>query len=68
MEAAIKKAVKRALNGEERILVGYHNGSQDEFGRLGVFDMNITSGSPNRLVDTRSLNYLIIKGTKYVVK
>jgi len=68
MEAAIKKAVKRALNGEERILEGYHTGSQDEMGRVQVVDMNITTGSPNRLVDPRTLNYLILKGTKYTVK
>ncbi len=68
MEAAIKKAVKKALNGEERVLVGFHNGSQDEFGRISAVDMNITTGMPNRLVDPRNLNYLILKGVKYTVK
>lgn len=68
METAIKKAVKKALNGEERVLVGYHTGNQDEFGRIQAVDMDITTGMPNRLVDPRNLNYLILKGIKYTVK
>jgi hypothetical protein len=74
MEAAIKKAVKNALNGEERVLVGYHNGIQDDFGRVSAVDMNIEKdpskdyNSALRLVDPRELNYLILKGKKYVVK
>jgi len=68
IEAAIKKAVKRGINGEERILTGYHNGTLDDFGRVQVVDMNVTEGSPNRLVDPRTLNYLILKGVKYNVK
>lgn len=74
MEAAIKKAVKKALNGEERILTGYHTGVQDEFGRVSAVDMNIPKdptkdyNSSLRLVDPRQLNYLILKGTKYIVK
>lgn len=74
MEAAIKKAVKRALNGEERVLVGYHTGVQDDFGRVSAIDMNIPKDPSKdyntalRLVDPRELNYLILKGTKYTVK
>lgn len=74
MEAAIKKAVKRALSGEERVLTGYHTGIQDEFGRVSAVDMNITKdpakdyNSSLRLVDPRQLNYLILKGVKYIVK
>jgi len=74
MADAIKKAVKRGLTGEERVLTGYHTGLQDEFGRISCIDMNITK-DPNasynsalRLVDPRSLNFLILKGTKYTVK
>jgi len=74
METAVKKAVKRALAGEERILVGYHTGVQDEFGRISAIDMNLekTVGKDYdtrlRLVDPRQLNFLILKGTKYIVK
>ena len=74
MELAIRKAVKKALNGEERVLTGYHTGVQDEFGRISAVDMNIEKdpskeyNSALRLIDPRQLNYLILKGTKYVVK
>lgn len=74
MAEAVKKAVKKALSGEERVLVGYHTGVQDSFGRVNAIDMNIEKdGSKDyntalRLVDPRNLNYLILKGTKYVVK
>jgi hypothetical protein len=68
IETAIKKAVKRGLNGEERVLVGYHTGSQDDFGRVTATDMNITETHNIRQVDPRQLNYLIIKGVKYSVK
>lgn len=74
MGDAVKKAVKRGLTGEERILTGYHTGLQDDFGRISAVDMNIEKdptkdyNSALRLVDPRNLNYLILKGTKYVVK
>jgi hypothetical protein len=74
IEAAIKKAVKRGLTGEERVLTGYHTGTQDDFGRVTSVDMNITKEAGKdyntslRLVDPRNLNYLILKGTKYTVK
>jgi hypothetical protein len=74
IEAAIKKAVKRGMNGEERVLVGYHTGIQDDFGRVSAIDMNIvkdpsaTYNTALRLVDPRELNYLILSGTKYSAK
>lgn len=74
MGEAIKKAVKKALTGEERVLVGYHTGIQDDFGRISAVDMNIEKdptkdyNSALRLIDPRELNYLILKGTKYIVK
>lgn len=68
IEAAIKKAVKKGIEGEERILTGYHTGTQDSFGRVNVTDMNITTGHNLRLADPRSLNWLILKGIKYIVK
>lgn len=68
IETAIKKAVNRGLAGEERVLTGYHTGSQDDFGRVTAVDMNVTEGVPNRLVDPRQLNWLILRGKKYIVK
>lgn len=74
MEAALKKAIKRTLTGEERILTGYHTGVQDEFGRISAIDMNIVKDAGKdydtrlRLIDPRQLNFLILKGVKYIVK
>lgn len=74
MSDAIKKAVKKALVGEERVLVGYHTGIQDDFGRVSAVDMNIEKdpskdyNSALRLVDPRNINFIVLKGKKYTVK
>lgn len=74
IKAKVKKAVKKGLNGEERVLEGYHTGVQDDFGRVSAIDMNIEKdpskdyNSSLRLVDPREINYLILKGVKYEVK
>lgn len=74
MEAAVKKAVKRSLSGEERILTGYHTGVQDDFGRVSAIDMKLEKEKGKdydtrlRLVDPRQINSLILRGTKYIVK
>lgn len=66
--------LKSALEGEERTMVGRHNGNQDEFGRVHFIDMEIekdTSKSYDprqRLVDPRTINWFILKGIKYVKK
>lgn len=73
-QTKLKKAVKNGLGGEERVLVGYHTGKQDDFGRVSAIDMDIVKDSTKeyntavRLVDPREINYLILKNTKYIVK
>lgn len=72
--AKLKKAVKKALDGEERVIVGKHWSSQDDFGRFHFTDMQIAQDKSKaydvrqRLVDPRTINYLIVKGVKYTVK
>lgn len=74
VEKAFKAAIKKATQGEERILAGYHKGSQDEFGRIHVTDMDIAKDPAKsydvrqRLVDPRTINWLIVKGVKYIAK
>jgi len=74
METAVKKAVNKGLQGEERTMIGRHYGSQDEYGRVHFIDMEIGKDASKaydnrqRLVDTRTINWLIIKGVKYTVK
>ncbi len=72
-EVALKKAVKSALTGVERTMIGRHYGDMNEFGRVNFIDMEETRtpGSyDNRLrqVDPRGLNWFICRGIKYTVK
>lgn len=71
----MKKRVKEAFKGEERILVGYLISTETGFGRSMVIDLEIKRdlAKPDydnriRQVDHRSLNWLIHKNTKYTVK
>lgn len=74
METAVKKAVKKALTGEERSMVGRHFGDLNELGRVNFIDMEVkreegkTYDARIRQVDPRSINWLICRGTKIVVK
>ena len=75
-EKAIKKNLTNALQGEERTMVGRHYGRTDEFGRIKFIDMEATGGydeakdtdSRQRLVDPRTINWIILRGVKYEVK
>lgn len=70
----LKKSVKTALEGVERTMVGRHYGHVNEFGRVSFIDMEEKKlegkdyDSRIRQVDPRSLNYLIVRGIKYIVK
>jgi hypothetical protein len=74
METAVKKAVKKALSGEERTMTGYYHGAPNEFGRVNFVDMEVEREKgkdyDNRLrqVDPRTLNWFIVRGIKYTVK
>lgn len=62
------------LKGEERTMRGYHQGHFDTHQRLRFIDMDQPYEVKNdyntqtRLVDVRTLNWVICKGTKYIVK
>ncbi len=68
--------VKAALNlkGEERVMVGRHYGGVDVNGRVGFLDMNIdrdvskSYDNRSRLVDPRTINYIIVDNVKYNLK
>jgi len=72
--AEIKKVVKNAYKGEERTLTGYLVKTETGFGRSTVIDLQQPKGdNPNhdgrlRQVDHRTLNFLIYKNVKYIVK
>lgn len=73
---AFGKEVKKALNlkGEERIMVGRHYGTKDVNGRVHFIDMKAerkagkTYDTRQRLVDPRTINYVIVGNVKYQVK
>lgn len=73
-DKVMKAAVKRGLNGEERVMIGRHHGSTDGFGRVHFVDMEQEKGTKSdfdgrsRLVDPRTLNWLIVNNVKYVIK
>ncbi len=75
-EKEVKKNLKGALEGEERTMVGRHYGRTDEFGRIKFIDMEAIGGydeakdsdSRQRLVDPRTINWIILRGVKYEVK
>lgn len=75
-ERAVKKNLADALTGEERTMVGRHYGRTDEFGRIkfidmeapGAYDPAKDSDSRQRLVDPRTINWIILRGVQYVVK
>lgn len=68
-DKSVDTILKGALEGEERKIVGYHQNNLTELGRLNFIDMEVPKGEhPMRQIDQRSINYLIVKGTKYTVK
>lgn len=73
IEKAVKAGVKKALEGEERTMVGRHFGEINEFGRVNFIDMEQAKGAGAydarlRQVDPRTINWFICRGVKYVVK
>lgn len=73
--AELKKLVKAAYKGEERILTGYLVKVETGFGRSMVIDLeaDTSKSTPEwdarlRQVDHRTLNWLISKNVKYIVK
>lgn len=54
--------------GENRTLTGYLISTEPKMGRSQVIDLEIVTGHAERLVDHRTLNWLISKGIKYELK
>lgn len=56
--------VKKAMEGEERKMIGYHLGNWTPQGHLQFFE----TGKGIRAVDPRTLNWIVCEKIKYVVK
>lgn len=75
-----KKLAKELMKGEERTLVGYLKDGEPKLGRSQVVDLEElfenferkkkgeSEKHTERLVDHRTINWLILKNTKYVSK
>lgn len=59
-----KKRVAEACAGEERVMIGHHSNSFDEHRRLHFVEMD----KGGRLVDVRTVNWMIVNRVKYTVK
>ena len=69
LEKHLAQAIKRSLHGEERTLVGHLLQSEPKLGRSQVIDLEVPLGENRiRLIDHRTINWLILKNVKYIVK
>lgn len=81
-ESSVKQSIKEAMHGEERTIIGRLASNQNnDFGRFYFIDMTIertpeqiekdfenATDSRLRLVDSRSINFIVVQSNKYVVK
>ena len=65
---ALRQLAASMLLGEERTLVGYLVHTEPKLGRSQVVDLEVEQGQHAlRLVDHRTINWLILKNVKYVI-
>jgi len=70
----VKQLTKIALKGEERTMMGRHESKIDDFGRVSFIDMEVERDTSkdydtrHRLVDPRTLNWLIVGNIKFTIK
>ena len=70
----IENPLTKVIPGTIRVMKGRHYGKMNELGRITFIDMeetkNVNKGydSRTRLVDPRTISYLIIEGVKYNLK
>lgn len=69
IEKALKKVSQDAIKGDQRTLIGYLLRVEPKMGRSSVIDLAFPlEHNRIRLVDHRTINWLIIKNVKYIVK
>lgn len=54
--------------GEDRTIRGVLDRTEPKLGRTRVFDQDVANGNNQRLVDHRTINWLIYQNIKYVVQ
>lgn len=69
IEKALTKVSQEAIQGDERTLIGYLLKLEPKMGRSTVIDLECpVERNRLRLVDHRTINWLILRNVKYVVK
>lgn len=63
-----QELAKDLAHGKEHTITGFLTSSDEKLGRSSVIDLNCEFGKGFRLVDHRTLESLIIKKVKYVLK
>jgi len=73
-EKSVKSITKTAIKGEERTIVGRHESHTNDFGRMHFTDVEANwdkskdYDTRHRLVDPRTLNWMIVNNVKYITK
>ncbi|MEM9452746.1 MAG: hypothetical protein AAGF11_01120 [Myxococcota bacterium] len=68
LKTKINAAIKKGVKGELRTLIGYLIKTEAKMGRSQVIDLEAPANRRYRLVDHRTINWLILKNVKYVAK
>lgn len=68
LEKIVRSTLKTALQGTERTLVGYLIQTEAKMGRSEVIDLEAQGSHRLRLVDHRTIDWIIIKNVRYSVK
>ena len=55
-------------DGAERVIVARLVDTENHMGRSNVIDLEVSTGTPTRQIDHRTLEYVILNDVKYVVK
>lgn len=70
----IENPITRTIKGELRVIRGRHYGHVDNLGRIHFIDMDIELDKSKdydvrkREIDPRTIQYVIVGGTKYILK
>lgn len=68
LKKKVRAAVKKGVKGELRTLVGYLVRTESKLGRSQVIDLEAPPNRRYRLVDHRTIKWLVLKNVKYKVK
>jgi len=68
IESLIDNPITRVIPSELRIMKGYHNGFVDHLGRVPFTDLEVPGKNKFKLVDPRTIQYIIVNEMKFTLK